>query len=91
MEQFTTTDLVRQSTPRATLAALGLKVQQLDLFGPIRQQVYIKQKTVRYTPIDKLYDAWIAILAGAHSLVEDYTTLRRRVILDPEVYAALEP
>jgi hypothetical protein len=54
MNQSTTCHLVRQSTPHATLVALGLKVQQLDLFGPIRQQVHIKQKTVRYTPVDKL-------------------------------------
>jgi hypothetical protein len=58
------------------LVAVGLKVQQLDLFRPIRDQVQIKQKTVRYTPIDKLYDAWIAILAGAHGLVEVNTRLR---------------
>ena len=76
MTQSTTTTLVRQSTPQATLVALGLKVQQLDLFRPIREQVHIRQKTVRYTPIDKLYDAWIALLAGAHGLVEVNTRLR---------------
>jgi hypothetical protein len=66
------------------LVALGLKVQQLDLFRPIREQVHIKQKTVRYTPVDKLYDAWIAILAGAHGLVEVNTRLRS----DPVLQAA---
>jgi hypothetical protein len=66
------------------LVALGLKVQQLDLFRPIREQVHIKQKIVRYTPTDKLYDAWIAILAGAHGLVEVNTRLRS----DPVVQAA---
>ncbi len=76
MRESTTTDLVRQSTPHASLAALGLKVQQLDLFRPIREQVHIRQKTVRYTPTDKLYDAWIAILVGAHGLVEVNTRLR---------------
>ena len=84
MSQSTTTTLVRQSTPQATLVALGLKVQQLDLFRPIREQVHIKQKTVRYTPIDKLYDAWIALLAGAHGLVEVNTRLRS----DPALQAA---
>ena len=76
MDQSTTTALSRQSTPHATLVALGLQVQALDLFRPIREQVHIKQKTVRYTPIDKLYAAWIAILAGAHGLVEVNTRLR---------------
>src|SRR5918997_3538003 len=84
MEQSSTDNLVRQSTPHATLVALGLKVQQLDLFRPIREQVQIKQKTVRYTPIDKLYDAWIAILAGAHGVVEVNTRLRS----DPALQAA---
>lgn len=79
-----TTTLVRQSTPHAALVALGLTVQHMDLFRPIREHVHIKQKTVRYTPIDKLYDAWIAILAGAHGLVEVNTRLRS----DPALQAA---
>ena len=84
MNQSTTPDRVCQSTPHATLVALGLKVQPIDLFRPIREQVHIQQKTVRYTPIDKLYDAWIAILAGAHGLVEVNTRLRS----DPVLQAA---
>jgi hypothetical protein len=84
MIECTTPPVTRQSTPHATLVALGLKVQHLDLFRPIREQVQIKQKTVRYTPIDKLYDAWIAILAGAHGLVEVNTRLRS----DPVLQAA---
>ena len=81
MTESTTSTVTRQSTPHATLVALGLKVQQLDLFRPIREQVHIKQKTVRYTPVDKLYDAWIAILAGAHGLVEVNTRLRSDPVL----------
>ncbi len=42
MTDSTTTALVRQSTPHATLVVLGLKVHQLDLFRPIREQVHIK-------------------------------------------------
>lgn len=60
----------------ATLAAMGAKLKQVDLFGPIRTQVQIKQKTVKYTPIDKLMDAFISLLAGAHGLVEINTRLR---------------
>ena len=76
MTEFSTIDRSCSSTPRASLAALGLKLQHIDLFGPIRQQVHIKQKTVRYSPIDKLYDAFISLLAGAHGLVEVNTRLR---------------
>ena len=84
MTEFTTPALVRQSTPHASLAAIGLKVQQLDLFRPIREQVRIRQKTVRYTPTDKLYDALIAILAGSQGIVEVNTRLRS----DPALQAA---
>src|SRR5258708_26271008 len=63
-------------SPAASLAALGVKLNQLDLFGPIRTEVQIRQKTVKHTPVDKLYDAFISLLAGAHGLVEINTRLR---------------
>jgi hypothetical protein len=63
-------------SPAAHLPAIGVKLSQLDLFGPIRQQVQIGQKTVKHTPVDKLYDAFISLLAGAHGLVEINTRLR---------------
>jgi hypothetical protein len=34
-------------TPAASLAAIGVKLNQLDVFGPIRQRVHIAQKTVK--------------------------------------------
>lgn len=64
------------SSPTASLAAIGVQLQHLDLFAPIRQSVQIAQKTVKYAPADKLYDAFITILAGAHGLVEVNTRLR---------------
>jgi hypothetical protein len=79
MVESTTTDRpigVQHSTAHASLAALGVHLQRLDLFGPIREQVHIAQKTVRYTPTDKLYDAFIALLAGAQGLVEINGRLR---------------
>ena len=63
-------------SPAASLAAIGVKLNQLDLFGPIRTHVQIKQKTVNHTPVDKLYDAFISLLSGAHGLVEINTRLR---------------
>src|SRR5436190_10179562 len=71
-----TTRTTRHFTGCASLAAVGLKLRELDLFGPIRDQVQIKQKTVKDTPIDKLYDGFISVLAGAHGLVEINTRLR---------------
>lgn len=61
---------------RAGLAALGVRLRQVDLFGPIHQQVQIGQKRVQYTPSEKLYAAFITILAGAHGLVASNTRLR---------------
>ena len=66
-------------TPCASLAALGCHLRQIALFDPVRQQVQIAQKTMIHTPIDKLYDAFITILAGAHGLVEVNTRLRSDV------------
>ncbi len=74
----------RRSTAHASLAALGVQLRHLDLFGPIREQVHIAQKTVRHTPADKLYDAFIALLAGAHGLVE----INGRLRADPALQAA---
>jgi hypothetical protein len=70
------TQTERHFTARASLAAIGVKLRQIDLFGPIRKTVRIAQKTVKHTPIDKLYDAFISMLAGAHGLVEINTRLR---------------
>jgi hypothetical protein len=58
------------------LAALGAKLRSLDVFGPIRGTVRIAQKAVKHTPAQKLYDAFIAMLAGAHGLVELNTRVR---------------
>lgn len=44
----------------ASLAAIGVKIKQLNLLDPIRTQVHIQQKTVKHTPADKLSDALIS-------------------------------
>ena len=46
------------------------------MFEPIEQTVQIAQKTIKDSPTDKLYDAFISMLAGAHGLVEINTRLR---------------
>src|SRR5256714_6447524 len=70
------TRTTKHFSPAASLAALGVKLSQLDLFGPIRTEVQIRQKTLKHTPADKLYDAFISLLAGAHGMVEINTRLR---------------
>jgi DDE family transposase len=76
MAQFISFEATRHFSPAASLAALGVHLRQSDVFGPIRESVKIAQKTVKYTPCDKLYDAFISILAGAHGLCEINTRLR---------------
>lgn len=60
----------------ATLAAIGVHLHQRDLLAPLRETVQIKQKTVQYTPFDKLCDAFILLLTGAHRMVEINTQVR---------------
>jgi hypothetical protein len=74
----------QQFTSRATLVALGVKLHKNNVLEPIRQNVKIEQKTVKYTPLDKLTDGLIAILAGAHGLVE----INKRVRSDLALQAA---
>ena len=57
-------------SPRAGLAALGLKLTQLDLFAPVRSLVTIDQKTLKYRPDQKLYTAFVTILAGGQRMTE---------------------
>ena len=84
MSESNTAATTQRFSARASLAALGVKLQSLALFGPIRDTVRIAQKTVKHTPVQKLYDAFITILAGAHGLVEINTRLRS----DPALQAA---
>lgn len=75
MSECTTTE-TRRFTSCASLAVLGIKIRKLDLLAPIRKLVHIGQKTVKDTPFEKLYDAFISILAGATGMIEVNTQLR---------------
>lgn len=66
----------RLYSPRATLCAIGIKLRSMKLFESIADHVKIKQKTIKHTPVEKLTDAFIAILAGAHGLAEINTRVR---------------
>src|SRR5256885_14937223 len=84
MAECTVSTPVRGSTAHASLAALGVKLRQLDFLAPLREGVQIAQKTVKFTPFEKLCDCFIAILAGAHGIVEINEGLRA----DPALQAA---
>ncbi|HNM20619.1 MAG TPA: hypothetical protein PKI24_22415 [Nitrospira sp.] len=68
--------VAEHASGHASLAALGLYLQRIDLLRPMREQVKIAQKKVRYSPWQKLEDALIGLLAGLHGVVEINTVLR---------------
>ena len=63
-------------SPRASLAVIGQRFQQMGIWIVVEQSVHIKQKVLRHRPSDKLKDCLINILAGGSGLVE--TNLRVR-------------
>ncbi len=46
------------------------------VFAPLRESVQIRQKTVRYRPIDTLLDALSGILCGAKTMTQNTVTIR---------------
>src|SRR5437868_4302749 len=68
-------------TGHASLAALGHYLHTIDLLAPIKERVQIKQKTVKYTPFDKLCGAFVLLLTGAHRMVQINTRLRADLAL----------
>jgi hypothetical protein len=71
-------------SPRASLAIVGMNIQQMGIWDMIGQQVKIQQKTVTHTPLQKLQDAFINIMAGGQGIVE----VNQRVKPDASLSAA---
>lgn len=76
MEQKPVYKIERRYTSYGSLVALGIEVERRKILEPIREKVRIKQKVIRDTPVNKLTDALIAILAGAKGLVETNKRVR---------------
>jgi hypothetical protein len=75
---------ITMTTSRASLCALGEYLRRHCVFAPLREQVQISQKTVRYRPIDKLLDGLWGILCGAKTISQSHVTIR----VDPAVQRA---
>jgi hypothetical protein len=71
-------------SPHASLCALGSYLRQISFFAPLEQHVHLRQKTVTYTPIQKLEMIFVALLAGAKAITHTGTTLR----VDPALQRA---
>jgi Transposase DDE domain group 1 len=75
---------IMMTTSRASLCALGEYLRRHCFFAPLREQVQITQKTVRYHPIEKVLDALLGILCGAKTISQSNVTIR----VDPAVQRA---
>jgi hypothetical protein len=72
------------TTSRASLCALGEYRKRQCFFAPLREQVEVPQKTVRYRPIDTVLDGLLGILCGAKTISQRNVTIR----VDPAVQRA---
>jgi hypothetical protein len=64
------------TTGRASLCALGEYLRRHCFFAPLRESVQLRQKTVRYRPVDTLLDALSGILCGAKTMAQHNVTIR---------------
>ncbi len=72
------------TTGRASLCAIGEYLRRHCFFAPLREQVQIPQKMVRYRPIDKVLDGLLGLLCGAKTISQSNVTIR----VDPAVQRA---
>lgn len=61
---------------RASLVTIGVQFRRLNIWTIVEEHVKIKQKVLTHTPLDKLLDCLINILAGGMGLIEINTRVR---------------
>lgn len=66
---------------RASLMVVGLRMRAMGIWQVVEAKVQIKQKVLRYRPIDKLLDSFILILAGGRGITEVNTRVRPDAML----------
>jgi hypothetical protein len=59
----------------ASLCVLGAYLRRTGFFAPLEAQVQIQQKTLKYTPVQKLEMFLVALLAGAKAISQTNTTI----------------
>lgn len=69
-------DYSKRHSSRASLAAVGIQLRRWRIWEIVGKHVHIKQKVIHHTPLDKLLDAFINILAGGRGLVETNKNVR---------------
>jgi hypothetical protein len=66
---------------RASLMVVGLRMRAMGIWKVVEEKVQIKQKVIRYRPIDKLLDGFVMMLAGGRGITEINTRVRPDVML----------
>src|SRR3989442_372625 len=83
-KEFAMAKEITMTTSRASLCALGEYLRRQCFFAPMREQVQIPQKMVRYRPVEKVLDGLLGILCGAKTISQSNLTIR----VDPAVQRA---
>ncbi len=68
----------------ASLCLLGVHLRRMGLFKPLQAHVKIRQKVLKYTPVQKLEMFLVGVLAGAKAVSHTATTVR----IDPALISA---
>ncbi len=68
----------------ASLCVLGMHLRRNNFFKPLEQRVQIRQKVLKYTPVQKVEMFFVGLLAGAKAVSHTATTVR----VDPALIAA---
>lgn len=67
---------MNSNTQFAPLALLGYRLQQRDFLAPLREQLHLQQKSVVYTPYDKLLTCLVSMMSGCHAISQIDTRIR---------------
>ncbi len=73
-----------QESSHASLCLLGSYFQRQHFFQPLETRLHPHQKTLKYTPVQKLEMLFVSLLAGAKAVSQSHFTLRP----DPALYRA---
>jgi hypothetical protein len=68
----------------ASLCLLGCYLRQIGFFRPFEEGIRLRQKVVKYSPVQKVEMIFISLLAGAKAIAHSDLTLR----VDPALQAA---
>jgi hypothetical protein len=60
----------------ASLCVLGAYLRQIGFFEPLERRVHLRQKVLKYTPVQKLEMLFVGLLAGIKAVSHMATTVR---------------